>query len=139
MTGALGVRRPASVVVIAVLAFVAAALDLLVGGLVLAAGMISAAPSAFEVTLGIGAIIVGVAIIVVGVGLLRGNPVARVVTIVIESLSVVASILLIVLAPSSVGNVLPGLLIALLVVLLLFRPDVVRYFRGLAEDQPAGP
>ncbi|THG29055.1 hypothetical protein E6C70_15665 [Glaciibacter flavus] len=139
MTGALGVHRPASVVVIAVLAFVAAALDLLVGGLVLAAGMISAAPSAFEVTLGIGAIIVGVAIIVVGVGLLRGNPVARVVTIVIESLSVVASILLIVLAPSSVGNVLPGLLIALLVVLLLFRPDVVRYFRGLAEDPPAGP
>lgn len=138
----LGPRRPAAVVVVAVLACVAAVIDILAGVvlvLVVLAGGPRIAANAIVLTLGIASIIIGVAVLVVAIGLLRGNPVARVTTIVVELLSVAATIVVIVLSPDNVAGELPGALIALLVVLILFRPDVRRYFRGLAIDEPAEP
>ena len=132
MSSATGRHRPASVTAVVALVVVAAVLDFALGAIVLVAASSSGSPvdgSPLVTALGAGALVLGVATALVALGLWRGHPLARVVTIGIEALSIVVSIVGILLRPSTLGSALPGMVIASVVVFLLFRPDASRFFR----------
>ncbi|MGR0221241.1 hypothetical protein [Agromyces sp. ZXT2-6] len=134
-----GVRRPASVTVVAALVWVNAALDLAAGVffivLALAGGDDPATTTTFAV-MGTVSILLAVIAAALAFGLMRGNPVARTIVTAVEIVSIAASVSAAFINPAAAVNEIVGALIALAIVLMLWSSEATRFFRGLATTQP---
>lgn len=141
MVDQFGPKRPLGVTIVAVLAILSGAFDV-IGGIVLLAGQGDAelaeafGGAAMLVTVAAVSIIIGVAMLLIAVGLLRGNAVARVAATVVQVFSLVMSIWVAIAQPSSLGTEIPSALLAIAVLVLLWSGEASRYFRGLAPDEP---
>ena len=134
-----GVRRPASVTVVAALVWVNAALDFAAGFFLLIGATVGGDDQATRTTwaiMGSVSLLVGALAAVVAFGLMRGNPVARIAITAIELLSIAGSVSAAIANPSSAANEIVSALIALAIILLLWSAESTRFFRGLAPAEP---
>jgi hypothetical protein len=142
MADQFGPKRPFGITIVAVLAILSGAFDV-IGGIALLAAQgdaeLAAAVggSGMVVTLAIVSIVLGAAILVIAFGLLRGNAVARIAATVVQVFSLAMSIWVGIAQPSSLGTEIPSALLAIAVLVLLWSGEASRYFRGLAPDEPA--
>jgi len=136
-----GPKRPLGVTIVAVLAILSGAFDV-IGGIVLLAGQgDTELAEAFGgagmlITVAAVSIIIGVAMLLIAIGLLRGNAVARMAATVVQVFSLVMSVWVGIAQPSSLGTEIPSALLAIAVLILLWSGEASRYFRGLAPDEP---
>ncbi|MGI9822004.1 DUF7144 family membrane protein [Agromyces sp. Marseille-Q5079] len=127
--------RPAGVTVVAVIAWLSGAIDIVVGTIMfLQASAIAVAPewagAGAVYTSAILSIILGIITVVVAVGLLSGNAAARLIVTVVQVLSIISSLFVIVASwGDPIGEWL-SILIALIVVLLLWSRRASRFFRA---------
>jgi len=141
MSDQFGPKRPLGVTIVAVLAILSGAFDI-IGGIVLLAGQGDAelaeafGGTGMLVTVAAVSIVIGVAILIIAVGLLRGNAVARVAATAVQVFSLVMSVWVAIAQPSSLGTEIPSALLAIAVLVLLWSGEASRYFRGLAPDEP---
>ena len=141
MSDQFGPKRPLGVTIVAALAILSGAFDI-IGGIVLLAGQGDAelaeafGGTGMLVTVAAVSIVIGVAILIIAVGLLRGNAVARVAATAVQVFSLVMSIWVAIAQPSSLGTEIPSALLAIAVLVLLWSGEASRYFRGLAPDEP---
>ena len=134
-------KRPVTITIIGVLAFIAGLLDMLSGVLLFfrlpndevvarfggSGGLISAA---------IGSIVVGLITAVLAGGLLRGSNTARLIITVLQVFSIIGSLFLAVAYmtdPSVVGEWL-GLAFSVVLLILLWTPKASRFFTGAVPD-----
>ncbi|GGI45647.1 hypothetical protein BCL57_001634 [Agromyces flavus] len=133
-------KRPVTITIIGVLAFIAGLLDMLSGVLLFfrlpndevvarfggSGGLITAA---------IGSIVVGLITAVLAGGLLRGSNPARLIITVLQVFSIIGSLFLAVAYmsdPSVVGEWL-GLAFSVILLILLWTPKASRFFVGTVE------
>ena len=141
MSDQFGPKRPLGVTIVAALAIIAAAFDI-IGGIVLLSrqGDTDAAAgfggTGMMVTLGISSILFGAFMLVVSYGLLRGNSVSRIAATVVQVFSLASSIWIGVAQPSTLPTEILSGLLALAILMLLWSGEATRYFKGLAPDQP---
>ncbi|WP_146184999.1 DUF7144 family membrane protein [Agromyces badenianii] len=127
--------RPAGVTVVAILAWIAGALDIISGTILLfQAGADSVADGLGGTgplySAAIGSIVLGLIVVVVAAGLLRGNWVARMIITVLEVLSIIGSLFLaFAYLGAAVGEWL-GIAVSLAVVLLLWTHRASAYFNS---------
>jgi hypothetical protein len=134
-----GVKRPASVVVAAVLVFVAGAIDIISGAYLL----VQPDAPEIEATFGgpdgvrgvaIGSIVVGAILLVLAYGVFRGNWVARMIVTVLEALSLISSLFLAVAyLGTAVGEWL-GVFISAIILILLWSRAAAAYFGKTARS-----
>jgi hypothetical protein len=141
MSDQFGPKRPLGVTIVAALAIISGAFDILGGILLLILGSDAEAAEAFGgsallTTAAITAIAIGVIMVIIAFGLLRGNAVSRIAATVVQAFSLVMSIWLAITQPSTLGTEIPSALLALAVLVLLWSGESTRYFRGLAPDEP---
>lgn len=141
MADRFGPKRPLGITIVAALAIVAAVFDIIGGIVVLTAQDDQAVVDALGstgmvVTVGIASLLFGIAMLVIAFGLLQGNPVSRIAATIVQALSLVMSIWLAVVQPSSLGTEIPSALLAVAILILLWTPDATRFFHGLAPDEP---
>ena len=133
-----GVKRPASIVVAAVLVFVAGAIDIISGVILLVqpdAPEIEATFGGAEGVRGvaIGSIVIGAIVLVLAYGVFRGNWVARMIVTVLEAFSLISSLFLAVAyLGTAVGEWL-GVFISAVILILLWSRVAGPYFR---KDAP---
>ncbi|MDN3494370.1 hypothetical protein QL996_00345 [Planococcus sp. APC 4015] len=129
--------RPGGVTLVAVLAWISGALNVL-GGILLLIGVGAGGTSVDGVALGGGvgataawiSIIIGVLTIAVGVGLLRGSNVARILAAIVFVLNVIATVYTVIASGfSNWSGILSGIL-ALIALILLFSPKANAFFRS---------
>jgi hypothetical protein len=132
------VSRPASVVVAAALVFVAGAIDIISGVILLVQ------PDAPEIAatfggpdgargIAIGSIVIGAVLVVLAYGVFRGNWIARMVVTVLEALSLISSLFLAVAyLGTAVGEWL-GVFISALILILLWSRVASPYFSKTAQ------
>ena len=141
MSDQFGPKRPLGVTIVAVLAILSGAFDI-IGGIVLLTGQGDAelaeafGGTGMLVTVAAVSIVIGVGILIIAVGLLRGNAVARVAATAVQVFSLVMSVWVAIAQPSSLGTEIPSALLAIAVLVLLWSGEASRYFRGLAPDEP---
>ena len=141
MADQFGPKRPLGVTLVAALAIISGAFDI-IGGIVLLAGQGDAelaellGGTGMLVTVATVSILVGVATIIIAVGLLRGNAVSRIAATVLQVFSLAMSVWVGIAEPSSLGTEIPSALLAIAVLVLLWTGEASRYFRGLAPDEP---
>jgi hypothetical protein len=141
MSDQFGPKRPLGVTIVALLAILSGAFDI-IGGIVLLAGQGDAelaeafGGTGMLVTIAAVSIVIGVAILIIALGLLRGNAVARVAATAVQVFSLVMSVWVAIAQPSSLGTEIPSALLAIAVLVLLWSGEASRYFRGLAPDEP---
>ena len=141
MSDQFGPKRPLGVTIVALLAILSGAFDI-IGGIVLLAGQGDAelaeafGGTGMLVTVAAVSIVIGVAILIIALGLLRGNAVARVAATAVQVFSLVMSVWVAIAQPSSLGTEIPSALLAIAVLVLLWSGEASRYFRGLAPDEP---
>jgi hypothetical protein len=141
MSDQFGPKRPLGVTIVAVLAIISGAFDILGGVLLFILGSDAEVTEAFGgsallTTAAITAIVLGVIMVIIAFGLLRGNAISRIAATVVQAFSLVMSIWLAITQPSTLGTELPSALLALAVLVLLWTGEATRYFRGLGPDQP---
>src|SRR5215207_9139019 len=124
MADQFGPKRPLGVTLVAALAIISGAFDV-IGG----TGML--------VTVATASILIGIATIIIAIGLLRGNAVSRIAATVLQVISLAMSVWLGIAQPSSLGTEIPSALLAIAVLVLLWSGEASRYFRGLTPDEPA--
>ncbi|WP_173923423.1 hypothetical protein [Agromyces sp. Marseille-P2726] len=141
MSEQFGPRRPLGVTIVAALAFISGAFDI-IGGLLLLPLQGDAAVAdrfggaAMVVTMAVISTLVGILTLVVAFGLLGGNPVARIAATILQALSLAMSIWVGITQPTTLATEIPSALLAVAIVILLWTSDATRYFRGLAPDEP---
>lgn len=140
MADQFGPKRPLGVTIVAVLAILSGAFDV-IGGIVLLVAQDAELADAFGgaamlVAVAAASIIIGVAMLLIALGLLRGNAVARVAATVVQVFSLAMSVWVGIAQPSSLGTEIPSALLAIAVLILLWSGEASRYFRGLAPDEP---
>ena len=134
-----GVKRPTSVVVAAVLVFVAGAIDIISGAVLLVqpdAPEIEATFGGAEGVRGvaIGSIVLGAILVVLAYGVFRGNWIARMIVTVLEALSLISSLFLAVAyLGTAVGEWL-GVFISALILILLWSRVAAPYFGRTARS-----
>jgi hypothetical protein len=141
MSDQFGPKRPLGVTIVAVLAIISGAFDILGGVLLFILGSDAEVTEAFGgsallTTAAITAIVLGVIMVIIAFGLLRGNAISRIAATVVQAFSLVMSIWLAITQPSTLGTELPSALLAVAVLVLLWTGEATRYFRGLGPDQP---
>ena len=141
MSEQFGPRRPLGVTIVAALAFISGAFDI-IGGLLLLplqgdpAVADGFGGTAMVVTLAVVSTLVGILTLVIAFGLLGGNPVARIAATVLQALSFAMSVWIGITQPATLATEIPSALLAVAIVILLWSSDATRYFRGLAPDEP---
>jgi hypothetical protein len=116
--------RPGGVTLVAVLAWISGALQILTGILILMGGEGGGAAVAWA------AIIIGILTIVVSIGLFRGNNAARIVVAIIFALNLITAIITMFSQPAQLWSALIGGALALIGLLLLFSQRANEFFRG---------
>jgi hypothetical protein len=141
MSEQLGPKRPLGVTIVAALAVVSGAFDI-IGGIVLlsmqsdpttadAFGAASVATS-----LAVMEIAIGIIMVLIAVGLLRGNTASRIAATIVQAISLAGSIWIGVAQPATLPTEIVSALVALAILMLLWSAEATRYFKGLAPDQP---
>ena len=141
MSDQFGPKRPLGVTIVAALAIISGAFDVIGGIVLFVLGSDAEAAEAFGgsallITAAITAILLGVTMVIIAFGLLRGNAISRIAATVVQAFSLVMSIWLAITQPSTLGTELPSALLAVAVLVLLWSGESTRYFRGLAPDEP---
>ena len=134
-----GVKRPASVIVAAVLVFVAGAIDIISGAILL----VQPDAPEIEATFGgpegvrgvaIGSIVIGAILVVLAYGVFRGNWIARMIVTVFEALSLISSLFLAVAYLGTAVGEWIGVVISALILILLWSRVAAPYFRRTARS-----
>jgi hypothetical protein len=131
----MGIDRPGGVTLVAVLAWISGALDILGGTILLFQTSIASTVEQFGganqlIASAIFTIIIGVVVVAVAGGLLRGSPTARIVVTIFQALSIVSSIFLaIAYPPGAIGEYI-GIAVALIVLLILWSRRANIFFRA---------
>lgn len=127
--------RPVGVTVVAIIAWISGALDLIAGIIMLFLLPITSVvedyggPAAL-IGSAIGSIIVGLIVVIVAGGLLNGSPGARLVVTVLQILSIIGSLFLAVAyreSPTAITEWI-GIVVALVVLLLLWSRKATAFF-----------
>ena len=129
-----GVKRPGGVTIVAVLAGIAGALDVISGVILLFEANNDDVAARFGGTGGlmsaaIGSIIVGAIVLVLSVGLWRGNQAARMIVTVLQVLSLIGSLFL---AVAYLGNPVGewiGVAVSAALLILLWTRSASAYFQ----------
>lgn len=112
--------RPAGVTVVAIIAWISGALQIV-------SGIIQILPGGQNFGAGVWAIIVGVVTIIVSLGLFRGSNAARIVVTIVFALNLVSAIFLL-FSPFTFWSALFSGALALIGILLLYTKPANRYF-----------
>ena len=126
--------RPGSVTLVAVLAWISGALDVLSGTLLLFQTSVDATVEQFGgasqlIASALLTILIGVVVIVVGVGLLRGNSASRIVITIFEMLSIIGSVFLAIAYPAGAIGEYFSIAFSAIVLLLLWTRRASAFFR----------
>lgn len=116
--------RPGGVTLVAVLAWLSGALQILTGLLILFGAQGGGAGLAWA------NIIVGAIVIIVSLGLFRGNNAARIVVAIVFAINLITAIVTMFLHPALLWSSLIGAALALIGLLLLFSQRANEFFRG---------
>jgi hypothetical protein len=141
MSDHFGPKRPLGVTIVAALAIVSGAFDI-IGGIALLATLSNQevadalGGAALATTLAIVEIAIGIIMLVIAWGLLRGNAVSRIAATVVQVISLAGSIWIGVAQPSTLATEIVSALVALAILMLLWTGEATRYFKGLAPDEP---
>lgn len=125
--------RPTGVTIVAILAWIAGALDVISGTILIFQAGVESVADGFGGTgplyaAAIGSIVLGFVVIGLAAGLLGGNPVARLIITVVQVLSIIGSLFLaFAYLGGAVGEWL-GILVSLVVVLLLWTHRASVFF-----------
>lgn len=127
--------RPVGVTVVAVIAWVSGALDLIAGIIMLFMLPIESVVESYGgsgalIAAAIGSIIVGLITVIVAGGLLNGSPGARLVVTVLQILSIIGSLFLAIAyreTPTAITEWI-GILVALVVLILLWSRKATAFF-----------
>jgi hypothetical protein len=141
MSDQFGPKRPLGVTIVAALAIIAGAFDIIGGIVLLATQSDPDVADAFggagiATTIAIMEIVLGIFMLLIAFGLLRGNAVARIAATVVQALSLAGSIWIGIAQPSTLPTEIVSALVALAILMLLWSGEATRYFKGLAPDQP---
>ena len=141
MSDQFGPKRPLGVTIVAALAIIAGAFDIIGGIALLATQSDPEVAEAFGgagivTTVAIMEIALGIIMLLIAFGLLRGNAVARIAATVVQVFSLAGSIWIAIAQPSTLATEIVSALIALAILMLLWSGEATRYFKGLAPDQP---
>ena len=131
-------RRPGGVTLVAVLAWISGALDIVGGVLLLFMQNDPEMQRAFGgsaglLTTAIVGILFGVIVVAVANGLLRGRNIARLIVTVVQVLSITAGIFTSIAAPTLISTELVGVIIAVIVLILLWTRSASAYFQPLTN------
>jgi hypothetical protein len=141
MSDQFGPKRPLGVTIVAALAIVSGAFDI-IGGIALLATLSNQevadalGGAALATTLAIVEIAIGIIMLVIAWGLLRGNVVSRIAATVVQVISLAGSIWIGIAQPSTLATEIVSALVALAILMLLWTGEATRYFKGLAPDEP---
>jgi hypothetical protein len=141
MSDQFGPKRPLGVTIVAALAIVSGAFDI-IGGIALLATLSNQEVAdalggvALAATLAIVEIAIGIIMLVIAWGLLRGNAVSRIAATVVQVISLAGSIWIGIAQPSTLATEIVSALVALAILMLLWTGEATRYFKGLAADEP---
>jgi hypothetical protein len=129
------IARPGGVTIVAVLAWISGALDILGGTILLFQTSVAATVEQFGgpsqlIASALLEILVGVVVIVVAVGLLRGNNASRVVITIFQILSIMASVFLAIAYPAGAIGEYFSIGIAVIVLALLWTSRATAFFRS---------
>lgn len=129
------VSRPGGVTLVAVLAWISGALDVLGGTLLLFQTSIASVVERFGgesqlIASAILSILVGVVVIVVALGLLRGDAGARVVITIFQALSIMSSVLLAIAYPPGAIGEYVSIAVAVIIIALLWTRRASDFFRS---------
>jgi hypothetical protein len=116
--------RPGGVTLVAVLAWISGALQILTGVLILLGGEGGGTTVAWV------AIIIGALTIIVSLGLFRGNNAARIIVAIIFALNLITAIVTMFTVPAQLWSALIGGALALIGLLLLFSQRANEFFRA---------
>lgn len=138
MTAEGSIRRPTGVTIVAVLAWISGALDLISGILLFLLLPVPEVVDQFNgtgglITSAIGSVIIGLIVVIVAGGLLNGNNASRLIVTVIEVLSLIGSLFLVWAYYGNRPEVVAewaGILVSLVVLILLWSRKASAYFRG---------
>ena len=127
--------RPVGVTVVAVIAWISGALDLIAGIIMLFLLPIQSVVDEYGgpgalIGAAIGSIIIGLIVVIVAGGLLNGSPGARLVVTVLQILSIIGSLFLAIAyreSPTAIGEWI-GILVALVVLILLWSRKASAFF-----------
>lgn len=117
--------RPGGVTLVAVVAFISGAVEVIAGALLMFAAIM--APDALW--LGVIQLALGILTIAVGVGLLRGAPIARTLAAIVFVLNLISAIFIIFFQQAQLWSGIIGGILALLGLVLLFTRDANAFFR----------
>lgn len=128
------IDRPGGVTLVAVLTWIAGALDILGGTILLFQTSIASTVEAFGgasqlIASAIFAILIGVVVVAVAGGLLRGSPGARLVITIFQVLSIASSVFLAIANPAGAIGEYIGIVLSLIVLFLLWSPRANAFFR----------
>ena len=141
MSDQFGPKRPLGVTIVAALAIVSGAFDI-IGGIALLATLSNQevadalGGAALATTLAIVEVAIGIIMLVIAWGLLRGNAVSRIAATVVQVISLAGSIWIGIAQPSTLATEIVSALVALAILMLLWTGEATRYFKGLAPDEP---
>jgi hypothetical protein len=116
--------RPGGVTLVAVLAWISGALQILTGILILLAGDSAGTAVAWV------AIVIGVITIIVSLGLFRGNNAARIIVAIIFVLNLISAIFTMFVYPAQLWSALIAAAFALIGLILLFSQRANEFFRS---------
>ena len=129
-----GVKRPASVVVAAVLVFVAGAIDIISGAILLVQPNAPEIEATFGGPEGVRGVAIGAILVVLAYGVFRGNWIARMIVTVFEALSLISSLFLAVAYLGTAVGEWIGVVISALILILLWSRVAAPYFRRTARS-----
>lgn len=141
MSDQFATKRPLGVTIVAALAIIAGIIDVIAGIMLL---FVQAEPEVVDraggagmlVTAAIVSLLLGAFMIVIAYGLLRGIAAARIAATVLQAFSLIESIWLGIVHPSTLPSEILSALIAIALLFLLWSGEASRYFKGLAPDEP---
>lgn len=141
MADQFGPKRPLGVTIVAALAIVAGAFDIIGGIVLLVAQSDPGLADTFGgagllATLAVLSLVTGVLMLLIAIGLLRGVAVARIAATVVQVLSLASSIWIGFAQPSMLATEIPSALVALAILMLLWSSEATRFFKGLAPNEP---
>ena len=116
--------RPGGVTLVAVLAWISGALQILTGILILLTGDGGGTAVAWT------AIVIGVITIIVSLGLFRGNNAARIIVAIIFVLNLTSAVFTMILVPAQLWSALIAAALALVGLVLLFSQRANEFFRS---------
>jgi len=129
-----GVKRPTSVVVAAVLVFVAGAIDIISGAILLVQPNAPEIEATFGGPEGVRGVAIGAILVVLAYGVFRGNWIARMIVTVFEALSLISSLFLAVAYLGTAVGEWIGVVISALILILLWSRVAAPYFRRTARS-----